>query len=186
KGINMKIHARLYITAMIAAGLVCFGYAIAQWTCRDPFSYLCLLGLALGTSLFKVTLPGSPTNLSVSFILVLLSIIDFSYPETLVLACLAAAAQAAWRKHHQSAVQFLFNLSSVAVAVWVGYVVHQGLVNTLPAVISIAIAAIIYFLINTFAISAVIGLTSGSGIYKTWRDCHFWLFPYYLVGAAIA
>src|ERR1700692_3352989 len=182
----MSLRTKLYITAMVAAGLACFGYGIAHWTCRDPFSYLCLLGLALGTSLFKVTVPGRPTSLSVSFILVLYSIIDFSYPETLVVGCLAAAVQAVWRKSHQSAVQFLFNLSSVAVAVGGGYVVYHGLDKTLSVVTSIAIAAIAYFLTNTFAISAVIGLTSGSSIYKTWRDCHFWLFPYYLLGADIA
>ena len=182
----MRFHAKLYITAVVAAGLVCFGYAIAQSTCRDPLSYLCVLGLALGASLFKVTVPGAPTTLSVSFILVLLSIIDFSYPETLVVACLAAAAQAVWRKQQQNAVQFLFNVSSVAVAVRVAYVVHHGLGNTLSGVTSIAITAMAYFLINTFAVSVVIGLTSGSSIYKTWRECHFWLLPYYLVGAGIA
>jgi len=182
----MSFHAKLYIAAMVAAGLACFGYGIAQWTCRDPFSYLCLLGLALGTSLLKVTVPGRPTSLSVSFILVLFSIVDFSYPETLVVGCLAAAVQVVWRKSHQSAVQFLFNLSSVAVAVGVGYVVYHGLDKTLSVVASIAIAAIAYFLTNTFAISAVIGLTSGSSIFKTWLDCHFWLFPYYLLGADIA
>jgi len=182
----MSLRTKLYITAMVAAGLACFGYGMAQWTCRDPFSFLCLLGLALGTSLFKMTVPGRPTSLSVSFVLVLFSIIDFSYPETLVVGCLAAAVQAVWRKNHQSAVQFLFNLSSVAVSVRVGYVVYHGLDNTLSVVASIAIAAIAYFLTNTFAISAVIGLTSGSSIYKTWLDCHFWLFPYYLLGADIA
>jgi len=182
----MSLRTKLYISAMVAAGLACFGYGIAQWTCRDPFSFLCLLGLALGTSLFKMTVPGRPTSLSVSFVLVLFGIIDFSYAETLVVACLAAAVQAVWRKNHQSAVQFLFNLSSVAVSVRVGYVVYHGLDNRLSVVASIALAAIAYFLTNTFAISAVIGLTSGNSIYKTWLDCHFWLFPYYLLGADIA
>ncbi|MDT7814598.1 MAG: hypothetical protein QOJ42_4514 [Acidobacteriaceae bacterium] len=182
----MSFRTKLYITAMVAAGLACFWYGIAQWTCRHPFSFLCLLGLALGTSLFKVTVPGRPTSLSVSFVLVLFSIIDFSYSETLVVGCLAAAVQAVWRKNHQSAVQLLFNLSSVALAIRVGYVVYHGLDNTLSVVASIAIAAIAYFLTNTFAISAAIGLTTGTSIYKTWVDCHFWLFPYYLLGADIA
>ena len=182
----MSLLAKLYIGAMVAAGLACLGYGVAQWTCRDPFSYLCLVSLALGTSLLKVKGPGSSTNLSVSFILVLLSTIDFSYPETLVVGCLAAAVQALWRKHHQSAVQFLFNLSTVAVAIPVAYMVYHGLDHRLSPVTSIAIAAIVYFLTNTFAISAVIGLTTSAGIYKTWHQCHLWLFPYYLAGAGIA
>src|SRR3984957_21281486 len=182
----MSLRTKLYISAMVAAGLTCFGYGIAHWTCRDPFSFLCLLGLALGTSLFKMTVPGRPTSLSVSFVLVLFGIIDFSYAETLVVAFLAAAVQAGGGKNHPSAGQFLFNLSSVAVSVRVGYVVYHGLDNRLSVVASIALAAIAYFLTNTFAISAVIGLTSGNSIYKTWLDCHFWLFPYYLLGADIA
>jgi len=178
----MSLTAKLYIAAIIAGGLVCLGYGLEVWTCRDPFTYLCLLGLAVGTSLLKVTIPGRHTNLSVGFIVVLLSIIDFSYPETLVVGCLAAAVQAVWRKKHLNAIQFLFNLSTVAIAASVGYVVHHGLVGTLSMVTSIAIAAIAYFLANTIMISAVIGLTTSTNVYKTWRECHSWLLPYYLLG----
>jgi diguanylate cyclase (GGDEF)-like protein/putative nucleotidyltransferase with HDIG domain len=182
----MSLTAKLYITAIIAGGLACFWNGLELWTCRDPFTYLCLLGLAIGTSLLKVTVPGRHTNISVSFIVVLLSIIDFSYPETLVVGCLAAAVQAVWRKKHLNAIQFLFNLSTVAIAVSVGYAVHHGLDGTLSMVTSIAIAAIAYFLTNTITISAVIGLTTSTSVYKTWRECHSWLLPYYLLGAAIA
>jgi HD-GYP domain-containing protein (c-di-GMP phosphodiesterase class II) len=51
---------------------------------------------------------------------------------------------------------------------------------------SITIAAMAYYLTNTISLSAVVGLTTSTSIYKTWHDCHFWLFPYYLLGAAIA
>ena len=182
----MSLPAKLFIAAIIAGGLACFWNGLELWTCQDPFTYLCLLGLAVGTSLLKVTIPGRHTNLSVSFIVVLLSIIDFSYPETLVVGCLAAGVQAVWRKKHLNAIQFLFNLSTVAIAASVGYAVHHGLDGRLSMVTSIAIAAIAYFLANTITISAVIGLTTSTSVYKTWRECHSWLLPYYLLGAAIA
>ena len=182
----MSLTAKLYISAIIAGGLACFWTGLEQWTCSDPFTYLCLLGLAVGTSLLKVKVPGSLTNLSVSFIFALLGIIDFSYPETLVVGCLAAAVQAVWRKKHLNAIQFLFNVCTVAITVSVGYMVYHRLNGTLSMVTSIAIAAIAYFLTNTIAISAVIGLTTSTSVYETWREYHFWLLPYYLLGAAIA
>jgi len=32
----------------------------------------------------------------------------------------------------------------------------------------------------------VISLTEGKRLGKIWKECYFWSFPYYIVGAAIA
>jgi len=183
---QMSRYAKLYIFAVLAGGLVCVGYAVQAWACQDPLHFLCIVGLTVAASTLKVTVPGIPTTLSVSFVFVLLSMIDFSYPETLVVSCLAVAVQSVWRKRRQKPVQLLFNLASLAISVWAGCMVycrieHNGLL--LP---NIGIAATLYFVINTFSIAAVIALTGGSNLYETWHESYFWLFPYYLAGAAIA
>jgi putative nucleotidyltransferase with HDIG domain len=48
------------------------------------------------------------------------------------------------------------------------------------------VAAITIFVFGTAAMSTIIGLTEAKPVAKVWRESYLWLFPYYLVGAAIA
>lgn len=160
----MSRYAKLYIAAILSGGLVCLGYAMAVWTCQDPLHFLCIVGLTVAASTLKVTVPGLPTTLSVSFVFVLLSMIDFSYPETLVVSCLAVAVQCVWRKKRQKPLQLLFNLASLAISVWAGCMVYYRIEHNGLLLPGIGIAATVYFLINTLSIAGVITLTGGGNL----------------------
>src|SRR5438105_609624 len=118
---QMRHSAKLYIGGILAAGLLCFLHAMAGWRCPDPFHYACHLSIALLASVLKVYLPGIPGTMSVSYVFVLLSMLDFSYPETMLLACLAITVQYAWNhKKRLRIVHFAFNLAGMTLAVAVG------------------------------------------------------------------
>src|SRR5437763_593526 len=117
----MNLKARIYIAIVMSAGLVCIACAAAGWNCPEPLHYICLLGMAMLASGLKVSLPGIPGTMSVSYVFVLLSMIDFSYPETVVVACMAIAVQSLYHtKKRIKVVQLLFNLASMAIAVAAG------------------------------------------------------------------
>jgi diguanylate cyclase (GGDEF)-like protein/putative nucleotidyltransferase with HDIG domain len=185
----MSVYAKLYIGAVLTGGLVCVAYAMTAWTCHEPLHYICLLGIALLVSGLKVSVPGVKTTVSVGFVFVLVSMIDFSYAETLVVACLAIAVQSLWRtKTRPKPVHLWFNLASTAIAVWVGCTIYQqasGQWHVRPA-IAIAVALTGYFLSKSVSIAAAIALSGSDSLYKTWRECYFWLFPYYLLGGTTA
>jgi putative nucleotidyltransferase with HDIG domain len=48
------------------------------------------------------------------------------------------------------------------------------------------LAACVYFVANTCPLAIIVCLTEKKPLLKTWRECYFWSFPYYLVGAALA
>src|ERR1035438_1973900 len=105
--------ARLYIGAILAGGVVCFAHAMAGGDCRHPLQYLCLLAVALPASTLKAFLPGVTGTISVSYVFVLLGMLDFSYPETVLLACLAMLVQSLWRtRRHPKMLRVSFNLRS--------------------------------------------------------------------------
>jgi diguanylate cyclase (GGDEF)-like protein/putative nucleotidyltransferase with HDIG domain len=182
----MSIKTRLYIVAILAGGLTCFGLAIAEWTCREPFHYACHLGIALFASSLKVFLPGVTGTMSVSYVFVLLSMMDFSYPETVMVACAAMVMQSLWRpKHRPKLLHVLFNSASSAIAVAVGYGIQPMIAGRGALLLSVA-AATGYFLTNSLSIAAVVALTEGKSLRKVWQECYLWTFPYYLVGGAVA
>src|ERR1044071_4444989 len=124
----MQTRAKAYIACILAGGLVCLADAMTHWSCAEPFHYVCHLAIALVASGLKVTLPGMTSTMSVSYVFVLLSMIDFTYPETMVVACLAIAAQSLWRpKYRPKVLQLSFNLASMAIAVSVGSAIYHVL-----------------------------------------------------------
>jgi putative nucleotidyltransferase with HDIG domain len=178
--------AKLYIGAVIGAGLFCFAYALSGWTCHDPRQYLCCLAIAVLASAFKVHLPGVTGAISVSFVFILLSMLEFSYGETVVLACVAMAVQTGWRVSKRTRpVHFLFNCSGVALAVSAGCAAYGVLAA--PGrldILALAAATTSYFLVNSSSIGGVISLTEGKSALATWRGSCVWSFAYYLAGAA--
>jgi len=183
----MSIYARLYIGAVMAGGLACMATAAARWTCPDPFHFACLLGIALLSSSLKVFLPGIPGTMSVSYVFVLLSMIDFNYSETVVVACSAMAVQSVWRtKKRPQIIQFLFNTTSVANAVSLGFFIYHLITPRANTLYCVGVAAVAYFLTNTLSVAAVVALTESKSIRKIWAECYFWSFPYYLLGGAVA
>ena len=184
----MQLRAKLYIAIVLTGGSASLAYAMTGWSCKDPLHYLCQLAIALVASGLKVTLPGILSTMSVSYVFVVLSMMEFSYPETVALACMATAVQCLWRpKYKPRFLQLIFNVASMAIAVSVGY----GIYHVLPAgsaalPLRVGLAAIGYFLSNTLSIAGVVSVTEGKNLRRIWQECYFWSFPYYLVGGAIA
>lgn len=184
----MQLRAKLYIGFVWTIGLACFGYAMARWSCANPGNYLALAIIAVIASGLKVRLPGVTGTLSVSYVFVLLSMMEFSYPETMVVASLAVGAQSLLRTKSRPRLLHLgFNLASMNVAVTIGYVVYHFLAARgygLP--IRVGGAASSYFITNTLTIAGVVALTEQRSIRKIWSECYFWTFSYYLVGGGVA
>jgi diguanylate cyclase (GGDEF)-like protein/putative nucleotidyltransferase with HDIG domain len=182
----MQLRAKVYIAVVLALGTSAFFYALAGFTCADPVHYLCQLAVAVIASGMRVRLPGILSTMSVSYVFVVLSMMEFSFPETVLLACVATAVQRLWKpKYPPRPLQVAFNVASMAIAVSVGYAVFHvcpGQVLALRA----SLAAVSYFLTNTLTIAGVVSLTEGKNLRKVWKECYFWSFPYYLVGGGIA
>ncbi|MGA2269755.1 MAG: HD domain-containing phosphohydrolase [Bryobacteraceae bacterium] len=187
EGMGMKIGAKLYVGAFLAAGFACIAYAMVHWTCADPCHYICHLAIALVAAGLKVYLPGIPGTMSVSYVFVLSSMIDFSYPETVVVACLSMVVQSVWRtRTPPKLIHALFNVGSLTVTVSVSNALYHITAGWGQILLSGAIAATGYFFAGSLSIAAVVALTESKNMRKVWQECYMWTFPYYLVGAAIA
>src|SRR2546425_473771 len=50
----------------------------------------------------------------------------------------------------------------------------------------LGIISCVFFLLNTIQVAIVITLSEKRRLWTVWRDCYFWSFPYYVLGAAVA
>jgi putative nucleotidyltransferase with HDIG domain len=189
-----QIGARAYIAGMALAAFVCFSASFFYWHSSDPVKFVCYLIAALLASSFKVSLPGIEGTLSMNFLFTLVGVLEMSLPETLLIGLVSTLAQFYWKPSRRlKLVQLVFNLSHVTVCGAAAYGAYR-LVTVyvlhgrahLPSPLALLAAAITHFLFGTFAMSTIIGLTEDKPIAKVWNASYLWLFPYYLVGAAIA
>jgi putative nucleotidyltransferase with HDIG domain len=185
-----QIGARAFIAGMAIAALGCFAVALLHWQTTDAVKFVCYMGAAILASSFKVSLPGIEGTMSMNFLLTLLCIMELGLPETLLIGVMKTLVQSYWKPARQpKLVQLLFNLSQVTVSNAAAYGAYQLVSYRVlhgPGPLALLAAAITHFIFGTAAMSTIIGMTEDKPIAKVWNDSYRWLFPYYLVGAAIA
>jgi len=185
----MSGRARLFIGATAALGLWALVYALWHWQSVDLPRFTCYLLVAVLASRLKIQLPGIDGTMSVNFLFILLSILELSLPETLIIGCTATLAQCVLGTSQKRVpIKIVFNvLSMMANAIAVSYYAYHALQKFLGAgtLLLLVATALIFFVSNTVPVAVVISLTEDKPAHKVWTECHFWSFPFYMVGAAV-
>jgi putative nucleotidyltransferase with HDIG domain len=187
---GVPIRARPFVLLVCAVGIFCIAAGMLPWRSSHSLlfpSYLLLTALA---SALKTVMPGIEGTVSVNFVFFLVGICNMTLSETLGLALVATVVQCFWRMQKRlHFVHFAFNLSQVAGAItaayWTYALLFRQVFHGRPP-IPLLVATIVYFLLNTFPVAAVIALAEDTAIAKKWTGGYAWTFPYYLIGAAIA
>jgi hypothetical protein len=183
--------ANAFIAAIAVIGIcsVANGFnRSANWHLQEA---LPLLAIAVAASRMKVTLPGLTGTMSVNLPFVLIAVAGLNLAEALLVGCASTAAQC-WpsRGAMLKPAQLLFNVSSMASAVAVGWQVFHHGANGQPAWLAagllLPLAGLGFFLIQTVSVSIVIALTDGGLVRKIWSTIVQMTFPYFVLSAGVA
>jgi diguanylate cyclase (GGDEF)-like protein/putative nucleotidyltransferase with HDIG domain len=186
----MSTRAKAYIGLIVGAGFAALGVALPEWRSDNLARFVVFVILTLAASGLKVSLPGVTGTMSVYFLFLLIGLSELSLPEVLVMAAAATLVQCFWHaKKRPRMIQMAFNIGSTSLAVcaaygvyhwpWLGYA-DFGITGRLAA------SAIVFFAANTAPVAGVIALTENKSPRKVWKECYFWCFPFYLLGASLA
>ncbi len=185
----MSIRARLFIGVTAGLGMWALAHALWHYQSTDLPRFVCYLLVAVLASSLKIRLPGIDGTMSVNFLFILLGVLELSLPETLLLGCTATLAQCLFGTQQRPVpIKVIFNVfSMMANAIVLSYLAYHDLqrvlgAGTLPLLV---ITALIFFIANTVPVAVIISVTEGKPAYKVWGECHFWSFPFYMVGAAL-
>ena len=184
--------SKAYISLIVLGGLSTIAELPNYWSSEDTLRFAVFVGLALITSAWKVALPGVRGTMSMNFLFVLVGIVQLSPGETLTMSGLAVLVQSLYNAKARGLdrwVKAAFNVSSVAIAVRAATFTYAVATPAFPALefpFRLALTAIVYFFFNTVPVSIIISLTENKSLISNWRNCFFWSFPYYLIGAAIS
>jgi len=180
--------ASLYIAVIVAAGSALLFYGASHWESQNVIRFVGYLAMALLAAGFKVRLPRLTSTVSVSFVVILVSVSELSYAEAISLSAAVAIFQTCWRAQRRpKAVHIAFNAATFILDTSVTYFVCRLLLVSvgsaeLPTFLVIATALL--YGSNTVLVTGVLCLAERKPMCELWQLCHFWSFPYYLVGAA--
>jgi len=184
------LNPKTYVTCVVILGCLTLIAAVPQWAPQDMLRLVVFLLITATGSSMKVALPGVRGTMSVVFLFVLIGIVELTLPEVLLLGIFSVVLQCVWHtKSRPKVIQVLFNVAVMCVAITSSEAVYHS--STLRAlglgpVLLMAAAASTQFIANAFPVACIIALSEHKSLSKIWKQCYFWTFPYYLVGAALA
>ena len=182
--------AKLYVWTTVVAGVSVLTAGMIAGRSEDVMRFACYFIMANLASGFKVQLPGITGTMSANFFFVLIAVTTMTLPQSLAIGCSATISQCILRaKSRPDPVKILFNFCSVALAVaatFYWYHLDWFPQHGVKSGFILLLAACVYFVANTCPVAAIVCLTEKKPLVTTWRECYFWSFPYYLVGASLA
>jgi len=183
----MELRARLFFSLIVSAGVLVLVDTALRWSTPRPLPALGYLLVAVLTSRMKVKLPGITGTMSASFLIILLSVVELGFSESVVIGCATTLVQS-YAKDRPQFIRLVFNVCASAFAVgFTNWIYSAGnLIEFGGKAVPLLAAACAYFLANTLPVSVIISLTEGKSLRGTWKECYFWAFPYYLLGAGLA
>jgi putative nucleotidyltransferase with HDIG domain len=178
--------ASFYVSANIALGTAALLFSLINWQSHDQLRFFSFVGTAALAALLKVRLPGVTGAASVLALLILVSIVNLSLPEALVLGAVAMLVQCTWRTQRRpKAVQVLFSVCALETAIYSSSLIFGSLRERMLEPVSLGLLAVAFFFSNTFPIASIIALTEGKRLFTVWRG-YRWMLPYYVVGSSLA
>lgn len=182
----------LFRTKVLVLLLAVSAVAATVWTMHASHGhwlrFAVFLTAILLTSGMKVVLPQGEGTMSLNFPFLLLSILQLSPLQTILLAALSVAVQCRFRvKKIFSAVQIVFNITNSIVSNMGAFLAFAMLtrLGMAPAP-ALSLAATAYFFLSTVPVALVISWSNGEKPFSLWKAEYPWYLPFYLVGAMLA
>src|SRR5581483_9832760 len=192
---ELPLAGRLYILAVIVAGLVAAATSMTMGAFARPLFLVTFIAASIAVHSMKFAVPvgGSNATMSLGFAVTFTSLLVLGEAATVWTTLAGAWAQMTLNtKSKNPWYRTLFTMSALALSLeatahtlaWTGGANLDGAADIV--VPSIAASAIVYFAANSILIAAVLGLTSGQSIIKIWDQEFLWSAPNYLIGALAA
>ena len=186
--------ARVYVAAVIAAGVACLAIAATELRATNMLLFVTLLAAGVVTSAAKIELPlgRSQSNLSLSHAVNFWALFALSPADAISIAAVSAWSQCTMHAAGRNPVhRIIFSIASLVVTVavsapvlfWFRDATHMPVAALVRGA---ALVAPVYFFVNTVLVAGAISLSTKQRITAIWQQNFLWSAPSYFAGAALA
>jgi PAS domain S-box-containing protein len=192
--VELPLAARVFTIAAVATGAALFLIRPPD-VARQPAVFIALLAVSLLTAVFKIVLPLSRGNatMTLGYAPDFACLMLLGANEAMLIGSASAWCQCAVHTRERwPGYRTLFSMASIAVSIQVvGLVFAQigGQAIDAPfgaVVAAMTAAAMTYFVINTGLVAVAIALSAGVSIPRLWHQDLLWSAPSYFLCAGVA
>jgi diguanylate cyclase (GGDEF)-like protein/putative nucleotidyltransferase with HDIG domain len=180
--------AKVYITAIVALALLMAMDGLTSWQSIELGRFTTYTAIAILASGLKLNLSCVTGVMSVNFLLILLGIIQLTFPQAVVLGFCAIVPQYFRQpRQRRDPFHFIFNILSVIAIIGTSYRLFywQAWDPYTHPVVRCAIVACCYFFLNALSEGSLVSLREGKSLKQIWRACDLRSFMCHLAGAVI-
>jgi diguanylate cyclase (GGDEF)-like protein/putative nucleotidyltransferase with HDIG domain len=185
-GESMSIRTAVFVLVLAGLGLLLLATMGFRWHVSEPQRFFAYLSMAVLCSLVQVKRSGFGTTFSVSMPFVLISIVQLSLGEAVVVGCCAALVQGVWAR--AKLVDTILAVGLLATVIATADFVDQSLLprSLHNPTVRLFVVALALFVANTFPAAIAARLSDQKRLSQRWKESFFWSFPYYVIAAAVA
>lgn len=180
--------ARFFLYAVVAAAAGVFLKGLSSHEFINPARMGAMVILIMIFSALKVQLPGLKATISLAFVLLIYGVTELSLLEVSIMAAVSSLVQTLWSPaHRHKAMRVIFSMATTVLACATAFAAIRlvpGLNQSLIA--QVLSATVTLYGMSTLLVSTMLTLIERQSLGSIVRRSHFWVFPYYLVGAAAA
>ena len=181
---SLVIGLYLGLHVLLAAGV--FYWTAQNWQSHDQLRFVSYLLSAIVASVLKVRLPGVTGSASVSFLFVLIGVVDLGLPEAIVIASLSMLPQCYFRTQRRpKLIQVCFSVATSTIAVYAAGLGYQYALAALPEPFALGVLSLAYYCVSAFSVAGIIALTESLSLWAVVKH-NGWLLPYYAGATSLA
>ena len=189
---NMSFKARLYWVTVVATGLYIIVSGAVTWNLHQEnlLKLAFYLIAAIVASRLKIKLPGVLGTLSMNYLFIVVGLLELQFESAVLIGVLSVIAQILIRARSKPTwEQVVFSTAGITVPIIsANWVLGRHFITDVDPTRCLALvsASMVYFLLNTWMVAIIIGLTTSKSPFHIWRENFIWTSPQYLVGGALA
>jgi diguanylate cyclase (GGDEF)-like protein/PAS domain S-box-containing protein len=190
---RLPVAARLFLgaTIAVAAGLL---LSHAEWP-RDSrltmFAALLVTGCLASRVTLRLPTNRHRANLSASFIVDFLSLLLLGPHPTILVAGIGGACHSLTGPRRNPFYRTLFNVACSVVTIEVTGLAYTltggtiGYLNFPSSVTALAVAILVYFLVNSGLVAMAVSTSTGQSAARVWHQAFLWSGPSYFIGGGV-
>lgn len=195
---NLTPKGQLYVSTVVAAGLLVVGHCITMLMARPiGWEWVILAGLTLLSGSFTLRIPSFQARISVSETFVFTSVLLFGEcAGTLTVALDALVAAITSQRRTLQPIRVLFNISAASLSLWTAGSLFYFVSGIEPLADAptrvpellwpLVLLTSVHFMLNSALVAIAIATERGESAFGIWRRIFPWLSINYFGGASVA
>ena len=187
--LNRGTRSYLYATYAIALWILVHVLRTGAIATSVEFVTLALLGAVMSPHVVRL---GIRLEMSIAHPFILASMLVLGEPETILMSVICIGSLCFLRTPRMEMYRAFFNISSFVVTTFLTSRTYR-LLGGVPGdsvkpqmLIAMAAATLIFYLVNTYSVSAAEALSHKKNMFRVWHDTFLWAAPAFFAGGSLA